>query len=191
MTLAQIMKLALRQLDEDPQDISEHDELLRTYANAGYQIAVNEYLKPREWLDWTTDEKGVARFSPREVARVVEVRLEENGMNREIGFQLTADGGAIRTGVSMREVRALCEMHRPDMEKDTDEPRLPESVHAALADYVCYRHLMNGNLAKQNRAKAYLQSFFAALRAMKPDGYGSVTRIKGLYEATNVRYGGR
>ena len=41
MTLAEIMRLALRQLDEDPADISDFSDLFRSYANIGYKIAVS------------------------------------------------------------------------------------------------------------------------------------------------------
>ena len=39
MTLAQIMTLALRQLDEDIQDLSEYEDVFRVYANIGHDIA--------------------------------------------------------------------------------------------------------------------------------------------------------
>ena len=48
MTVSQIMKLALRQLDEDAEDISEYDDLFKTDLNSGYAIAVRGYLRPRE-----------------------------------------------------------------------------------------------------------------------------------------------
>ena len=38
MTLAEIMRLALRQLDEDAAEIAEYAELFRMWANQGYQI---------------------------------------------------------------------------------------------------------------------------------------------------------
>ena len=47
MTLSQIIAQALRQLDEDAEDVSEYEERFRVYANMGYDIAVREYLKPR------------------------------------------------------------------------------------------------------------------------------------------------
>lgn len=46
MTLSQIIAQALRQLDEDAEDVSEYEERFRVYANMGYDIAVREYLKP-------------------------------------------------------------------------------------------------------------------------------------------------
>ena len=44
MTLSQIIAQALRQLDEDAEDVSEYEERFRVYANMGYDIAVREYL---------------------------------------------------------------------------------------------------------------------------------------------------
>ena len=44
MTLSQIIAQALRQLGEDPQDVSEYEEAFRIYANMGCDIAVREYL---------------------------------------------------------------------------------------------------------------------------------------------------
>ena len=57
MTLSQIIAQALRQLDEDAEDVSEYEERFRVYANMGYDIAVREYLKPR----WTRAEARPCR----------------------------------------------------------------------------------------------------------------------------------
>ena len=48
MTLAEIMRLALRQLDEDPADISEFADLFRSYANLGYKLLVFKIKEKRE-----------------------------------------------------------------------------------------------------------------------------------------------
>ena len=48
MTLVQIMRLALRQLDEDVADLAEYRDLFVAYANQGYQIALTQYVKPDE-----------------------------------------------------------------------------------------------------------------------------------------------
>ena len=50
MTLSQIIAQALRQLGEDPQDVSEYEETFKIYANMGYDIAVREYLKPKRMM---------------------------------------------------------------------------------------------------------------------------------------------
>ena len=61
MTLSQIIAQALRQLDEDAEDVSEYEERFRVYANMGYDIAVREYLKPRRVFYTEVDESGSAR----------------------------------------------------------------------------------------------------------------------------------
>lgn len=45
MTLAQIMRFALLQLDEDPADIDEYADLFRMYANDGYTELIEQYAK--------------------------------------------------------------------------------------------------------------------------------------------------
>ena len=65
---------------------------------------------------------------------------------------------------------------------------LPAYAHAALSDYICYRHLSSGNLAKQSRAQFYQNSFYQEMNRIRPQGMGSVTRMRNLYEATDVRY---
>ncbi|MEI3413646.1 MAG: hypothetical protein V8Q88_00480 [Christensenellales bacterium] len=74
------------------------------------------------------------------------------------------------------------------LEDGQDEPQLPEYAHAALADYICYRHLSSGNLAKQSRAQFYQTSFYQAMQRIRPEGMGSVTRFRNLYEVTDARY---
>ena len=63
MTLSQIIAQALRQLDEDAEDVSEYEERFRVYANMGYDIAVREYLKPRRVFTprWTRAEARPCR----------------------------------------------------------------------------------------------------------------------------------
>ena len=70
MTLGQIMMLALRQLDEDPQDISEYDDMFRSYANEGYRIALDEYIKPREEREMRSDDTGVV-YLDTDIKRVI------------------------------------------------------------------------------------------------------------------------
>lgn len=185
MTLANIMKLALRQLDEAAEDISEYDELFRSYANMGYMIALRQFLKPREILRLTTDAQGNADISALPAMRVVEVR---DAQGNPVRFSLRADGEAIETGEKNAALLALCEVEETALREDTDEPKLPEYAHPALADYICYRHLSSGNLAKQSRAEFFRQSFYQQMRALTPQGAGSVTRMQNLYAVTDVRY---
>ena len=185
MTLANIMKLALRQLDEAAEDIAEYDELFTSYANMGYMIAIRLFYKPREVFSLTTDEKGRAEIRALPIRRVVEVR---DGQGKAIGFDLTADGRAIETGMREKEISVLCEVEREAMTSLTDEPQMPQYAHAALADYICYRHLSSGNLSKQSRAEFFRQSFYQQMRALTYEGEGSVTRMKNLYTVTDGRY---
>ncbi len=186
MTLANIMKLALKQLDEAAEDISEYDELFRSYANMGYMIALRLFLRPRETFELTTDADGSADISALPIARIVDVR---DAQGQGVRFFLDADGRTLRTGTAHRTLRALCEIEKPPLDADAQEPELPEYAHPALADYICYRHLSSGNLAKQSRAEFFRQSFYQQMRAMAHEGMGSVTRLQHLYAATDARYG--
>ena len=113
----------------------------------------------------TTDELGCAEISGLFIARVVEVRDEQG---RSARFVMGGDGRTLHTGAAGQTVRVLCEIECPPMAKGLDEPMLPEYVHPALADYICYRHLSSGNLAKQSRAEFFRQSFYQQMRAMTP-----------------------
>ena len=188
MTLGQIMMLALRQLDEDPQDISEYDDLFRLYANAGYRIAVQEYVKPRDVRELRSDKGGVIWLDS-DVRRVVSLKRKRD--NRDVIFTLTPDASAIKVGGKEERYEAVCEIKCDDMQKDDDEPTyLPEEAHDALVDYVCYRHLSNGNMAKQSRAQFYQTQFYQAMQRLRPQGFGSVTTFKHLYSVTDIRYRG-
>ena len=185
MTLANIMKLALGQLDEAPEDIAEYDELFKHYANMGYMIAIRLFYKPRETFVLTTDGKGSAPIGALPIRRVVEVK---NAQGEAVYFQLEADGLAIETDERNQTLHALCEVEREVLQKATDEPQLPDFAHAALADYICYRHLSSGNLSKQSRAEFFKESFYQQMRALGHEGQGSVTRTKNLYAVTDARY---
>ena len=185
MTLSDIMTLAMRQLDVPPEDISEYDAVFRRYANMGYQIAVRQYARPRESFELETDGEGCADIGVLPAARIVEVK---SAQGRPVRFCLCADGKTIRTGEKGAKVLLLCEVERAELTRDLDEPKLPEYAHAALADYVCYRHLSGGNPLKQSRAEAYRQSFYQQMQLLRPQGAGSVTGMRGLYEVTDARY---
>lgn len=188
MTLAQIMTLALRQLDEDTQDISEYDGAFRAYANIGYAIAVREYVKPRRHEKLRTDENGTVHMPEGKTARIAEIREEKSG--RPLMFSLTADGLYVMTGRRNADIDMLLEVEYPELREETDEPMLPECVHHALADYICYRHLSTGSLAKQSRAKVFLQAYYKAMALLRPQGMGSVKHYRHLYDVTDIRYPG-
>lgn len=183
MTLAQIMTLALRQLGEDESDIAEYDQDFKIYANLGYDIAMNYYQKPRETVELDAEE-GAADITHTGIRRVIAV-WDEDG--REIPFALAQDGLSIRIAKRHERVHALCEMEHAPLEEITDEPKLPAQAHAALADYICYRHLMNGNMAKQQRAQSYYSMFMQAMAGIRHQGMGSVTQMRNLYSASSIR----
>ena len=191
MTLAQIMQLALRQLDEAPEDIGEYEDVFKSYANIGYDIAVREFLRPRERRTLFARRGGIP-IGGMGISRVVELW---DARGRERAFELAPDGTHLRLTNPADEPKheeycALCEVSYPPLVEETDEPRLPPSAQAALADYICYRHLSSGNLAKQSRARFFEDSFYRAMRGIRPEGFGSVTRLRNLYEVTDARYRG-
>ena len=141
MTLSQLIAHALRQLDEDAEDVSEYEESFKVYANMGYD-------------------------------------LDPDGRGLHIW----------RVDLAGKTLRAVCEVAFYPMEDGDDEPQIPEYAHAALADYICYRHLSSGNLAKQSRAQFYQNSFYQTMQRIRPQGMGSVTRFEHLYEVTDARY---
>lgn len=181
MTLATMMKLALRQLDEPTEDLSEYEELFRSYANMGYMIALRLFYKPRMVIDVVTDELGDADIGGLGIARVVNVR---DGDGSETIFAMDEDGITLHTGALYQCISVLGEIECPTMLRGTDEPMLPEYAQPALVDYICYRHLSSGNLAKQSRAEFFRDSFYQQMRALRPQGADSVRALKNLYQAT-------
>ena len=190
MTLSQIITQALRQLGEDPQDVSEYEESFTIYANMGYDIAVREYLKPRRILCFELDENGYAPVRGCIISKVIRL-TDKDG--HDAAFDLAGDGRSLtvwRDDLKNQSVTALCEISFPPLEEGEDEPQIPEYAHSALCDYICYRHLSSGNLAKQSRAQFYQTSFYQTMNRIRPQGMGSVTRLRNLYEATNIRRNG-
>jgi len=185
MTLAEIMRLALRQLDEDPADISEFADLFRSYANLGYKILVSRFFKPKETYMLSTDEKGEAYIDNMDIDYIVSLR-DDYGRD-VVPYHVFADGTKIETARKNAELTAVCVVTYPAMQSDTEEPRIPEYAHHALVDYICYRYLLNGNAAKQSRAMAFYQQFEQTARTIKPQGSGSITRFKNLYVASDIR----
>jgi hypothetical protein len=184
MKLAEIMRLALRQLDEDPADISEFADLFRSYANLGYKILVSRYLKPKETIYLHTDEKGSAYIEGYDIEHIVGL-TDDRG--NAVPLRLSSDGAMIETTRKNSDISAVCVVSYPAMQEENEEPRIPEYAHHALVDYICYRHLLNGNAAKQSRAMLYYQSFEQTARTIMPQGGGSVTRMQNLYTSTDIR----
>ena len=185
MKLAEIMRLALRQLDEDVADISEYDDMFRRYANEGYQIVMRDLYKPRIPITLETDEHGKATLDELNIVRIIELR---NMCGRDVWFDLSPDCKTVYTRMRKQELNGWAEEEIPMLTLDADEPQFPEWAHNCLADYICYRHLSNGNMAKQSKAQFYLNQFYQTARRIRPVGMGSVTREKRLYAVTDARY---
>lgn len=183
MTLLEIMNRALLRLDEDPADLAEFEQQFRMYANEGYEIAQREYYKPRSEFSLFTDERGCASLET-EIVRVVSLRRLNNGM--PVRWSLDETGECIHTGEKNAVLLAVCEVAYPELDRGLDEPKLPEHVHSALVDYICYQHLSSGNLGKQQKAQFYRQNFYEKMRALRPQGMGSVTAYKNLYASTGL-----
>ena len=181
MTLATIMKLAMRQLDEPDTDLSEYEEMFRHYANMGYRIAMQQYYKPRLRMELRTGMYGDVKLDDERIRRIVEVRDE---MDRCVPFVMDMDGQTLHTGACNQTATVLCEYDYPLMENSLSSPLMPEYAQPALADYICYRHLSSGSLAKQNRAEFFRNSFYEQMQALRPQADGSVKGMKNLYAAT-------
>lgn len=184
MTLAQIMELALRQLDEEITDIDEFETLFKHYANEGYTIAQRKWLHPRETIMLFTDDNGCASIDGLGITRLIELH-HENGW--KVPYEVSPDGRKIRTRAKVQTLEALCEISFPVLKHAADEPKIPEYAHGALVDYICYRHLVNGSAGKQSRAQMYLLQFERAMREMSSESEGRVTQMTGLYEASDIR----
>lgn len=186
MTYAQIKQHALKQLDEDPHDMDEFGDLLGVYVNEGYQTALMEHAKPREKYTLSTDKDGNADLSGLRILKVV--RAQEHERHYDAFAVLDEMGDALHTSVRDGKVDVIALVTYPDMAQNSEEPRLPEWAHAALADYACYRFLSNGNMAKQSKAQFYLQRFLTTMNRIRPQGMGSVTGLRNLYTATDIRW---
>lgn len=183
MTLAQIMKLALRQLDEDIEDISEHDELFRAYANMGNQIIMKSYYQPREIVMLRSDENGRLYYAGMGIRRVLSLT---DAYGRTHPFRVSPDAEFLEVAAADTEMSAVCEMEVKRLVRDDDEPDFPEEEHFALADYICYRKLSAGNAAKQSRAQFFYASFMQAAQRLRPQADGRVTGMRNLYAASSI-----
>lgn len=187
VTLAQIMRMALVMLGEDPADMDEYADAFRLYANEGYAELVQQYAKPRETFVLGADARGFVPTEGLGILRVSGVWRTKGEQHETLPFEPAPDGTGVTVPVQQEDVELLCEVERPPLEEDTDEPCLPPSAHGALINYICYRHLLTGNLAKQSRAQAFRSLFYQQAAALRPQGMGSVRRMRGLYDATDVR----
>lgn len=186
MTLAQIIRLALRQLDEDPADAGDYRDLFVEYANQGYTIALRQYIKPLETMTVRTDGNGDISIDGMEIVRVESVL---DGHGQFVYAILSTDGMVLHTFQKDADLTMVCEVKQPPLEEDTDEPRMPPESHMALVDYICYRHLSTGNLAKQSRAQYFRNEFYAQMQMACPKTTGGVTGFKHLYDVSGARWG--
>ena len=185
MTFAEIKQLALRQLDMDPADMDEADDLLSAYVNEGYRTALLDYARPRDVFILATDKDGNAGMDALGIRSIIEVTDAESGMSA--WATQDALGQTLHTAVRNGKVRVVALVVYPEMEEGDDTPRIPYWAHGALADYACFRFLSNGNMAKQSRAQFYYGRFMTQMERIRPQGMGSVTGLKNLYEATDIR----
>jgi len=58
----------------------------------------------------------------------------------------------------------------PKLENDSDVPLLPEWIHRYIADWATWLVYRNGNPQKQNRGRAYWQSFSELLSKLADGG---------------------
>lgn len=186
MTYAEIKQLALRQLDEDPHDMDEHDNLLSAYVNEGYQTALIDYARPREVYTLKTDEEGNADISGLRILHIAQVVEHPHGYSAYATMDST--GETLHTAVRDGQVKLTALVTYPNMTEGSEEPRIPSWAHAALADYACYRFLSNGNMAKQSRAQFYMQRYLTQMERIRPQAMGHVTGLRNLYAATDVRW---
>ena len=186
MTYSEIKQHALRQLDEDPHDMSEYGDMLGAYINEGYVRAVMEYARPREIFTLKTNEDGDADISGLGILHIAQVTEAEHGYSA--WATPDAMGDTLHTAVRSGKIKLVALVTRPEMTEDSDSPRIPEWAHGALADYACYRFLSNGNMAKQSRAQFYLQQYLTTMNRIRPQGMGSVTGLRNLYTATAANY---
>lgn len=186
MTYAQIKQLALKQMDEDPHDMDEHGDLLGAYINEGYQIAVDDYLRPKEMFRVRTDENGDADISGLGIRRITAVQDAEHRYS--VWGTQDALGHTLHTARKLAALDIVAIVGYPEMTEDGETPRIPSWAHGALADYACWRYLSNGNLAKQSKANFYYGRFAQQMQRIDPQGMGSVTGYKNLYTVTDARW---
>lgn len=171
------------EMDEDPADICDYDEKFRMYLNMGYQLILRKYYKPRETVIVCTDKEGRLNLIGYDVEEIVTMQTVDG---RPVTYEVHPDGrNEYQTSVYGQQVAIVYVTNYPPLVNELDEPRLPEHVHYALVNYICYKHLSSGNLAKQSRAQYYLQSFYEAMGMLKPAGTGSVKTYMNFYAATD------
>lgn len=72
----------------------------------------------------------------------------------------------------------------PRLVDDDDVPKVPEWTHRALCDWATWLFYRNGNPQKQQRGRAYYESFMMVLSQIADEGGAAGLNADG----TNVRY---
>lgn len=185
MRFAQIIQRALTQAGEDAADMEEYRQELAGYVNEGYHRIIREAYRPYRRVEIEVEEGALV--STATLRNALEIRsVTVNGRARNYAFRPYERALEVIGARSGDEAAILYTHDEADMTDSEEEPKLPEYVHGALADYATYRYLLNGNLNKQQRAQAYLQHFMMAMRSLKPYGEldGGVRNFRNLYRAT-------
>ncbi len=89
-----------------------------------------------------------------------------------------------------RIVKAWTKSHIPQEDyprlvDDSDVPKVPEWTHRALCDWATWLVYRNGNPQKQQRGRAYYESFMMVLSQIADEGGAAGLNADG----TNIRYG--
>lgn len=185
MRLGQIIQRALIQCGEDVADLEEYRELLTGYANEGYHRILREAYRPQRRAELYAEKGGVVSIAT--LRRAVEIKdVAQGGKSIPYTYRPMEKTLQIIGAKEGDEIEVTYTHDEPDMSDGNDEPRIPEEAHGALADYATYRYLTNGNLVKQQRAQAFLRSYFEAMRSIRPFGVldGGLKNWKNLYSAT-------
>ena len=181
MKLGQIIKMAMMQSGEDIEDTEEYRERMIVYINEGYRRMMEKF-RPTKTETLYADDGEIDLAGIRDMIEIESVRRNETG--REERYEPQADGKIRVSSDSAYDVEYTYEPRA--LEKDTDEPELPQGAHMALSDYATWRYYGNGNIAKQQRGQFYYQRFMMELDRLTPQKQrgGGHRNFHGLFECT-------
>lgn len=181
MKLGQIIKMAMVQAGEDIEDTEEYRERMVAYINEGYRRMMEKF-RPTKTVTLYAYEGEIDIAGISDMLEIESVRRNETGSEER--FDAKADGKIRVSSDSAYDIEYTYEPKA--LEKDTDEPELPQSVHLALSDYATWRYYGNGNIAKQQRGQFYYQRFLMELDRLTPKKQrgGGHRNFHGLFECT-------
>ena len=116
------------------------------------------------------------------------VMFQTNNDAEDVGDYLPSLLNYLNDGYD-RLVKVWTKSHTPQadyprLSADTDVPNVPEWTHRALCDWATWLMYRNGNPQKQQRGRAYYESFMMVLSQLSDEG-----GLAGLNEdGTNVQY---